>query len=637
MSLPRAFKSLFLFLSLAPALLVNASRPPADSTRVKKDSTLVFFFNNNIDQYGKLNIHVADTGVTAFQDYNPLYRLTPFVASLGNTGSASSPVVPYPFITTSGFDYGIHTFDPYLFLNDSVRYYKVMKTYTDLKYVQGANKELFFNAIFSRNIYKSFNLGFDFRVMTSPGAYQRQKTNIINFVLTAQYFSKDKRWGVFANLRLNRIKNYENGGIKYDSLFEDNIETTRSVIPVNLSAAANRVKESGFYMKNYFNLTNKPHAPGDSSASSRRNFNLGRLIYTFSYARQIGNYMDGVADTGFYQNIYYDTLTTYDSITVQKINNELAWTNPSFKPDKKFRTLQLDFRFRHQYITITDHNYRFFLNQITPSAWLGFQPYKGMRLEIKADYIMGDYNGGDYHMKADLSQILGSSNKNGGIITLSGIYALQEPVWYLHQFAGNNFLWDTSLVKIGVIGGTFAWNWKYLQAGANISRINHFVYLDQQAEPKQLDKEFGYIYTYLNTDIDLWKFKFKGEFAYQTVQGTNVLRVPAFVGNLAVYFTQPLFKGAAVIQPGLNFYYNTPYNANAYMPATRSFYLQDNQQIGNYVYMDMFINMKIQRARFFLAYTHFNASFMAKDYYTVPNYPMQDAAFKFGVTWRFYD
>ena len=423
MTLPRAL-TLLLTLLIGTALQALASQPPADSIKVKKDSTLVFFFNNNIDQYGKLNIHVADTGITAFQDYNPLYRLTPFVASLGNTGSASSPLVPYPFATSSGFDYGIHTFDPFLFLNDSVKYYKVMKTYTDLKYVQGAHKELFFNATFSRNIYKSFNLGFDFRVMTSPGAYQRQKTNIINFVLTAQYFSKDKRYGVFANMRLNRIKNQENGGIKYDSLFEQNLETTRSVIPVNLSAAQNRVRESGFYMKNYFNLTNKPHTPGDSSAASRKNFNLGRIIYTFNYTRQVQNYMDAAADSGFYQNIYYDSINTYDSITIQRIYNEVAWTNPSFKPDKKFRTLQLDFRLKHQYITITDHNYKYFLNQFIPSAWLAFQPYSGMRLEVKADYIFGDYNGGDYHMRADLSQILGSIENNTGIITLSGIYAL---------------------------------------------------------------------------------------------------------------------------------------------------------------------------------------------------------------------
>ena len=34
---------------------------------------------------------------------------------------------------------------------------------------------------------------------------------------------------------------------------------------------------------------------------------------------------------------------------------------------------------------------------------------------------------------------------------------------------------------------------------------------------------------------------------------------------------------------------------------------------------------------------HFNASFMGRTYYMVPSYPMQDAAFKFGVDWIFHD
>ena len=120
----------------------------------------------------------------------------------------------------------------------------------------------------------------------------------------------------------------------------------------------------------------------------------------------------------------------------------------------------------------------------------------------------------------------------------------QEPDWYLHQYAGNNFLWDTSLQKTGIIGGTFAWAWKYLKAGANISRINHYAYLDQQALPKQLDKEFGYIYAYLNTNLELWKFKFSGEFAYQTVQGTNVLQVTGIPGKSCGLFHPAPVQGS---------------------------------------------------------------------------------------------
>ena len=116
-----------------------------------------------------------------------------------------------------------------------------------------------------------------------------------------------------------------------------------------------------------------------------------------------------------------------------------------------------------------------------------------------------------------------------------------------------------------------------------------------------------------------------------------MIRVPAFAGILAVYFSQSLFKGVTTIQPGINLYYNTAYFSDAYMPATRMFHIQDQMKTGNYLYMDVFLNVKIQRVRLFVTYTHFNASFMGRTYYTVPHYPMQDAAFKFGINWRFHD
>ena len=109
------------------------------------------------------------------------------------------------------------------------------------------------------------------------------------------------------------------------------------------------------------------------------------------------------------------------------------------------------------------------------------------------------------------------------------------------------------------------------------------------------------------------------------------------MGNMAIYYNQNLFHGSALLLPGLNFYYTTSYYADQYNPALRSFHLQDQREIGNYLYMDVFINLKIQRARFFVMYSHFNASFMGRNYYLTPTYPMQDGAFKFGITWRFHD
>jgi hypothetical protein len=649
---------LILFLSLFTTSFCFPQVAPADSATPVVDSSAVSYFLNDFDRTGPLKVEPLDTSITGFQNYNPLTKYSMLYATLGNIGSSYNNLFPAPLMRSGGFNFGIHTLDRYLYNSDSTKYYRVVKTYTELEFVQGAKKELNFIARFSRNIYRGLNLGFDFHVSNSPGAYLRQKTNVVNFVLTAQFFSKTKRYGVIANLVLNRIKNEENGGIKYDSLFEDNLETNREIIPVNLPDAQNRLRETGFYVKQFFNLTRHDLTGLDSTRRKRKRLELGRLTYLFNYNRQIFNYIDGDPMAGFYTNFYLDTTQTQDSITIQKIENVITWTNPNFKNNRNYRRIQLEFKLKHQYLELTypdlqsfttyvDPVYaiveypfphkKYYLNQIIPSAWMAFRPFNTFTLEVYADYVMGTYNEADISFNAKVSQVLGSVKRNLGVLSVSGYFRSREPDWFFQHYQSNNFWWDNSWKKEGLISAAATYSNKYFAAGVNMSRISNYVYLDTAAIPRQSDDGMTYIRSWLNTDIDVWRFKFKGQFAYQTVQGANLIRVPAFIGNLTIYFTQSLFKGAAVLQPGLNFFYNTSYYADNYMPATRMFFLQDKREIGNYIYMDVFVNVKIQRARFFVTYTHFNASFMGRTYYMVPNYPMQDGAFKFGISWRFHD
>ena len=625
---------LYLLLALNP---LASSNTIYDSISKKSDSTQVSFFYNDFEKLGSLNLHANDTATSGFQNYDKLYKNNRFFATLGNIGQNSNTLIPFREIKPSGFDYGIHTADPYLYENDSIHYYKVYKTYTELTYDQGAKKEQSFHAIFSRNIYRSLNLGFDFHVMSAPGAYTRQKTNHINFVLTTQFFTKNKRYGVIANFTINRLRNYENGGLKYDSLFEQNIYTNRAVIPVNLSQAQNRVRETGFYMKHYFDLTRHTKNNKDTIPDLNKRFELGRITYSFQYNRKIFNFIDNQPDSGFFPKPIYDSIQTIDSVTIVKFVNDVVWSNPSFNPDKKFRVFRLEAGIRQQYIETEMRGRKNYFIQFIPHAEIDFVPITAIRLQASGDYVLGDFNEGDLTLNVKLSSTLGRTDKNIGVISLTGKFISRQAGWFFEHYAGNNYQWDTTWKKQGLISGGFNYSWKFLETGFNINRINNYVYLDSLAQPCQNRDEFGQIYIYLNGNINVWRFNFKPQLVYQSIQGTTLLRVPSFMGNLAIYYSQPLFHGAALLQPGLNFFYNTSYYADQYNPALRSFTLQDQREIGNYIYMDVFINLKIQRARLFAMYSHFNASFMGYHYYTTPTYPMQDGAFKFGVAWRFHD
>ena len=91
------------------------------------------------------------------------------------------------------------------------------------------------------------------------------------------------------------------------------------------------------------------------------------------------------------------------------------------------------------------------------------------------------------------------------------------------------------------------------------------------------------------------------------------------------------------MQIGFDLFFYKDYYAYAYAPSTQQFYLQYEKRIGNYPYLDFFINLKINQAKIFVKMSHINQEFMGNTYYSTPHYPRNDMAFIVGISWRFYD
>ena len=123
----------------------------------------------------------------------------------------------------------------------------------------------------------------------------------------------------------------------------------------------------------------------------------------------------------------------------------------------------------------------------------------------------------------------------------------------------------------------------------------------------------------------------------QYVEANLPIRIPNLVTYNSLYYSNWIFKKALFIQFGIDIWYNTSYYADAYMPVTSVFYNQNVKKIGNYPYVDAFVNFKIKNARIFVKLAHLNSGLMGNRYYMVPHYPMYDRSFKFGVSWVFND
>ncbi|MDE6081889.1 MAG: putative porin, partial [Muribaculaceae bacterium] len=111
----------------------------------------------------------------------------------------------------------------------------------------------------------------------------------------------------------------------------------------------------------------------------------------------------------------------------------------------------------------------------------------------------------------------------------------------------------------------------------------------------------------------------------------SVIPLPklAVYGNLYL-----LFKVAGVldVQFGVDCDYYTRYKSVQYQPSTMTFYNQTAQLCGNYPFMNLYANMKLSKARFYVMMTHINQGMTGSNYFSMPSYPLNPRRLQFGIS-----
>lgn len=622
------------FLLFSLSLIVYRPAFAQDSIVTVLDSSKVYFFFNHFDTRGPNFITTIDTLITSVEKYDPVTRPGNYYATLGNPGLANQSIVYKPFLK-KGFDFGIRSLDKYMFQNDSIKYYWVGRPYTKLFYIMGSKKEQNLHIDHSQNIASWFTFGIRFRYINSPGYYQNQESDDKNFVIKTRFQTKDYRYMVLGNYFHNKLTLQENGGIKYDSLFEENIIDSRQGMEVNLTTANNYIKENGFFVKQFFSIQKRNRfrrtiAKDSTGNIIQKRINPGSISHSLLYSNSTQLYQHSLEDNnGFYRTTFDSTNQTYDSTHIIKLENQINWTNTDNARDQ---LLTFNFALKYNYIELSiDSNNRIF-NELIPSGAVAFTISKKLKVDFFADYVSGNSNGGDYNLTGQLSFFSKFGNLNYKITS-----ALQEPGKFYAYYSSNNFFWDKDLRKQSFFINTIEYRYQKLTASVNFINVGSLVYFDTLANSSQVNGGTSIFNASLRKLFNAGNWSFDLRAIYQNASSTEAVRIPEFIGDVSIYYTKDLFKQAAILQTGIDAWYNTSYYANAYMPATKSFYIQNGKKIGDYIYANVFLTLQVKRSRLFVKYH--NLGFLFKDfsYYTVPSYPMKDGGFRFGISWMFYD
>jgi hypothetical protein len=609
------------------------------------DTASAFYFYPLNDFTGFHTLTYFKAGLTHFQDYEPARKNGMEYATLGNLGLASNPII-YSGINHSLFNFCNNAFGLYAFTPENTMFFNTEKPFTHLYYVMGKGKEQYFQVTHSQQIKRQLTVGIQLNFFKAPGIYLRQTSNNAGMAFYTLYHTLNNRYSLLASYYHNNMMVYENGGIKNDSVFIQNTEPDRLRIPVNFSNAQNHLKNSEVYFSQTFFLR-KPEIVQVKKNDTiqpllpRRTilFYLnqpGCFTHTMRWSSQGMAFTDTKPDSSFYPTIYTNSLKIYDSVYSTYFENHLMWSNARADSSSKHDPFILQGGIWQRSMRIWEDKVSTSLYQWGPEVQAILNIFRQLELKGWMQYVSAGYHLYDFTSGAQ-GKLIFSRGVHPGLLTFSYQIAQLEPAYFYEHYSGNYFAWDNSFTKqsFNTISGKA--NYLGYNAGFNLNSGSNVAYMDQDARPQQASGTYTITQVWLQKLIHLGHWGIDNKFYYQHVAGADVVRLPMLTGNMTFLFNFVLFKHALISQAGLSCFYNTRWKGDAWMANTRTFYLQDKIYTGGYLYTDVFLNVKVKRARIFLKYQHLNSGWSDYSYIMVPHYPQPDRGLRFGVSWIFYD
>ncbi len=638
---------MFLFV-MGFATITQAQRPKADhkietekdSSRIKGKRPPLSIFNPpdtfDIKVYyahhpQKKHLYPDTLLGYYFQQSKPNRQHLIDYANLGSLGTPARPIL-FDVKERKGLQLGFHQFDIYDRPVDSIRYFKVNRTFTDTYYAQGATQDDFiFKSTFSRNLSSAFNLSVDYLRISHVGFYKRQKSRHTTLAINGAYQHKKGKYSSFFSYSYNDFQQEDNGGIEDESLFGNSFYDDRSTFPVFLNQANTRKEEQIISYSQYYNL--QKTKKDSSNISNKRNITLG---HQFLFSPGDYKFYDTTLDTDsiYYQNIQVDNRGLRHYLNWNKIENTFKIS--TFKnlknqlSPKDFLSVGITHTYQKTYQEPIDT----VINTLIVFGEWEWNPISYISLHSYANYNLGSHQS-EYIIKSDLNIHL----KKLGLITGHVLHQrfspdlLQKKLFIsFREFYNNDFKKPiTTSIKtsyhLPITKTTFSFQYHLL---------HHYIYYDTLFQAQQADVSINVLQFILDQNIKLGAFGMENTIAFQTTNNTYI-RLPKISLKNSIFVEGLIFKKVMLARMGFDFRMNTSYFADNYMPATGQFHLQDDVEIKLYPALDFFTSFKVKTLRAFAKIENVTGWFTNNIHYFTPRYPLPDPHFRFGVSWRFID
>lgn len=572
----------------------------------------------------------SDTTTDNFFNFLPQHKYSQHFFGFENPGTPFKPMLFSERSRNHKFFF-FNNYYPYIHHHNSIIYFDAQKPFTLFTFSGGAREVEMVRFLHTQNVNQNFNFGIDIDIINSDGHFMNNEAKVNALTLFTAYTKK--RYESHANFIFNKIDHYENGGISSDSVYENtNIRTHN--LDTRLNQAQKTISQLGLQYSHEYRFGEfsvDTIVRGQDSILNYMYDGKMSVIQDFKANRFYHIYSD--VPTHFYNNIYNDSVNTFDSTALIHFEHSLYLSLDLINDTSKNRNLKL-------YAGIRNEIYNYNIDSVTKnyqnhylSGHLLFENRKNI-FRTNLDYCfagtgMFDLNISAYH-NYKISKKLSLTSQFG--------YELTDPDRLLWYYRSNHFSWDNEFRKyMAISGSTKITTDKMLSFGTNINFINNYVIFNLDAKPEQIDNSNFIADVFISKLLKFGNFNWYNKISWQYVTNREYLPLPEYLAYTSLYFKTDLFNNAATFQTGISGRYHSQSYAYAYMPAISAYYLQQNRTTGNHFILSYSIAVQVKRLRGFVRLSNFNDMFMARGSYLMLHTPENPFSVNFGISWEFYD
>lgn len=585
-----------------------------DTTRMIYGPHTTFYVLEEDILNNRERTYMPDTLLDGFHNYNFIFNGTRFYQDLGNLGSPSQMPWYLP-PENPGRRVGYAIYDAFAPDPGKVKYYDTRSPYTNLHYVQGSRGQQLFNAAFSRNINPHWNMGLDFRRITSHkqiGVTQFREPQASHFAVEVhnRFFTKDQRYQLLANITHLHHENSETGGI-----FPEEGETRDDMFDYNLERVFLRGARGHERRINY-------HVYQEGSILKDKSI---QVYHIFDYMKRVNWYRDenGTLNAHFYPVAVTGLINEQADYRLFQNQGGLKGRRKSFsyRAYYKMRRFSMD---QHYALRVRHYSENFL------GAYTAYSINDSSQVSLSGEYMPGR----DYMARLHyFNKFLNAEYKR----------IFYSPALVEQTFTGLFYQWENNFSNtlsdnINISAEIKPFKNLRLLPSASLNFIHNYIYYDTMALPAQTGEMISIYSAGIQMNLKIGFFHLDNYSRYTHTEGPDVIRVPSMYNHTRVYLQGRIFDKALLVQAGTDLFWRSTYFADSYMPVTQQFFLNDHFPVDSYLLSDVFVNMLIKRVRVFFKLSHFNQGFgRTQGYFTTPYYSGMPRSFDFGINWRFYD